>query len=246
MKRIFAAAIVFLALVSQVQAVATPSATSTANKQVEDLKERLATKVAELKKVERKAVFGKVKSVSISSVTIETKTKNLKIELPDTVVVIQYLKGQRTKLTTGDIDKDDMVAVFGEYDATVDILKASVIVIQNTVTQRVTGTITAIDKTDYTLTMTGDDGKTYVMDIETTTKAITWDQTSGITKWGFSKMNIGNFIEVLGSPVPKKENRLSAVRILDLGNSSTSTTTSAPSPTPSSASASATPTKLPN
>lgn len=227
---------------TQVKAVsvATPTATTNTTKQIEDLKDRLATKVAELRKTERKAMGGNVKSVSISSITIETKTKDIKIELPDDVVVIQYLKGQRTKLTTGDIDKGDSVAVFGTYDATVDIMKASVIIIQNTVTQRISGTIAAMDKTEYTLTVAATDRQSYVVDIETTTKAVTWDQTNGIQKYGFSKMNVGDTIQVLGSPVPKKDNRLSGVRILDLGNltnpqtspASTSTITPQATPTP--------------
>ncbi len=48
-------------------APSTPSATPAGNaKQVEDLKDRLATKVAELRKAEKKAMFGPVKSISTS------------------------------------------------------------------------------------------------------------------------------------------------------------------------------------
>lgn len=248
MKQLFVLLIAVAALIwtNQAQAVATPSATMTGtNKQVEDLKERLATRVAELRQTQKRAMFGKVKNVSVSTVTVETKTKDVKIELPDEVNVIQYLKGQRTKLSASNIDKGDTVVVFGDYDATVDILKASVIIIQNTVTQRVSGTITAIDKTDFTLTILAADGKSYVIDIETTTKTLAWDTQQGIQKGGFSKMTVGNTIHVLGTAVAKQDNRISAIRILDLGNFAAAAGTPPPSsasPTPTGGSS---PTKSP-
>src|SRR3989338_292029 len=83
---------------------ATPSAT---NKKIEDLKDRLATKVAELRQTSRRGMYGTVKSTSITSFVVETKTKDVKIELTDTIKVIQYLKGKRTELTTEDISKED-------------------------------------------------------------------------------------------------------------------------------------------
>ncbi|MBI2404767.1 hypothetical protein HYV22_01145 [Candidatus Gottesmanbacteria bacterium] len=246
MRRMFALAIIFAALTwtGQVRAVATPSATTQPNKQVEDLKERLATRVAELRQTQKKAIAGKVKNVSVSTITVETKTKDIKIELPDEIIVIQYLKGVRTKLSSSDIDTGDTVIVFGDYDATVDILKASVIIIQNTVTARASGTITAIDKTDFTLTVLAADGKSYVIDIETTTKALAWGIQQGIQKGGFSKMTVGNTIHVLGTPVANKDNRISAIRIFDLGNLTAAAGAQAPSasPTPTGGSS---PTKSP-
>lgn len=46
-----------------------PSPTSV-NKQVEDLKERLATKVAQLRQSEKRAIYGTVKTVTISTLTV--------------------------------------------------------------------------------------------------------------------------------------------------------------------------------
>ena len=72
-----------------VTAEATPTATAkpAVNAQLEELKDRLATKVAELRDVVRRAVSGTVKTVSISSATVETKTKDIKIELGDDIIV---------------------------------------------------------------------------------------------------------------------------------------------------------------
>ena len=222
-------------------APATPSATPTdaTAKQINDLKDRLATKVAQLRQTQRRAIFGTVKSVSVSTITVATATKDIKIELIDEVKVIQYLnpgptgvKGQRTKLTTNDIAKGDTVVVFGDYDATVDILKANVIIIQNTFPKRIAGTVTAIDKTEFTITVKTNDGQSYIVDIETTTKTFLWDATNGIQKGKFSKITVGDTVSVVGPAPAKKENRFSADRILDLGNVSGGAPTQTPSPNP--------------
>lgn len=206
---------------------ATPTADQ---KQMNDLKDRLATKVAELRQLQRKAIFGSVKAVSTSTATIETKTKDVKIELADEIKIAQMIKGVRTKLTTDNLDKGDQVAVFGEYDATLDLLKAKVIFIQAAPLQRIAGTITEVNKPDYTVSVKTPDGNTYIVDIETVTKISVWTSDKGIAKGGFSKLTVGDSILIMGTPVAKKENRVSASRILNLGN-----LTGTPVPTPTDA-----------
>jgi len=96
---------------------------------------------------------------------------------------------------------------------------------------RVFGTITESKKTDYTITMESKDGKTYVIDFETATKTSVWSKDKGIEKGRFSKLVAADTIVVIGTPVPKKENRISALRILTLGNLSGEK----PTPTPTTA-----------
>lgn len=220
----------FLSLLPVANVAAAPEATPTANvKQIEDLKERLATKVAELRQSQRKAIAGTVKAISVSTATIETKTKDVKIELTDDIVIVQYLKGKRTKLTLDDLAKDDRVVVFGAYDATLDILKAKVVFIQAAPAQRATGTVTAVDAKEFTLTLTSPEGKTVIVDVEKTTKITLWDGQK-MAKAGFSKIAAGDTLHVVGTAVPKKEDRVSAARILDIGNV-TNAPTAAPTPT---------------
>lgn len=234
-------------------ATATPSATpkistaSATTKKIEDLKDRLATKVAELRQTSRRALYGTVKSTSITSFVVETKTKDIKIELMDELKVIQYLKGKRTVLTSEDIAKDDLVAVFGEHDATLDLLKATIVVIHSPSPARISGTVSARDDTEFTLTITTPQGQTMTIDIEKATKTFAWDrQKKEIVKSGFSKIMAGATVHVVGFPVPKKEQRLSADRILDLGDltaPANQATQLTPTPTEKLASPSATPTK---
>jgi len=213
---------------------ATPSPTAAPkNQQIEDLKDRLATKVAELRKLERRAVYGTVKAKTISTLTVETETKDVKIELTDDIKIFQILKAKRTALTIDDVAKDDIVTIFGEYDTAVEVLKAKVIFIQNTVSiKRIIGTIKETNKTDYTLTVETKDATSYIVDFETFTKTSLWSAKDGLLKGGFSKLIPGDIVAVTGTAVPKKENRVSATRILNLGDLTGVLPT--PSPTPAS------------
>lgn len=208
---------VFAAVAATPSAATTESATNSGTK-LEELKERLATKVAELRTSEKRAIYGTVKSKSLTTLVVETKIKDLKVELTDDVKIFQYLKGKRTELTLDDLTKGDSVTVYGDYDTTLDLLKATYILIQAIQPLRISGTIGAIDRNDYSLTLKSPDGQTYTIDIETITKITRWDKTNKFAKSGFSRMTEGETIHVVGSPVPKKENRISGIRILNLGN----------------------------
>jgi len=198
----------------------TPTPTvSEKSKQIDDLKERLATKVAELKQSQRQAIYGTIKSVSVSTFTVETATKDLKIELTDDIKIFQKIKGVRTALTINDLAKGDIVTVFGEYDATLELLKAKVVFIQSTDPVRIFGTITDVNKTDYTITITSIDSKTYTIDFETVTKTLQWNGKT-LEKGGFSKLIVGDTIHITGTAVAKKENRVSAMRITNIGSTS--------------------------
>lgn len=229
----------FVSLTSSVHPVLAATATSSATKptgqtNLEDLKERLATKVAELRDIITRALSGTITSVSISSAMIETTTKNYKIEFEDEIKVAQIINGKRTDLTIDDIDKNDRVTVFGSYDTTLELLKAKFIFIEsNKVLTRIIGTITDIDREGFALTIQTIDEKIMTADIEKTTKATGWTAENGIVKSGFSKMAIGDTVHVIGTLDPKNDTNVSAARILDLGNLSgeiTPTVTLAPSP----------------
>ena len=224
---------------------ATPSTTPKTTQDLEALKDRLATKVAELRDVVKRAMSGTVKSVSISSATIETKTKDVKIELADDITVTQLIDGKRTTLTVDDISKDDPITVFGSYDATLDLLKAKVIFIESTkVYEHISGLVTDVDREAFTVIIKTAEGRSLTIDIEKATKTNIWSKADGIAKGGFSKILVGDTLHIVGSAVPKKENRISALRILNIGNLSGIVPTTTITPT-SVASESATPKSTP-
>lgn len=206
---------------------AAPNTTTLKQKQIDDLKERVATKVAQLRQSEKRAMYGTVKSTSLSSLTVETPTKDVKIELTDTILVAQIIKDKRTKLAIDDVSKGDVVTVFGDYDTTLDILRAKAIYIQTPPPMLVYGAVTDVNKKDFTLTLSTALGQTYVVDIEKITKTLVWSKEKGIVKAGFSTITIGDSVHVAGTTEPKKDNSISAMRVLSVGN-----LTGAPGPSP--------------
>jgi len=231
-------------VVAQTDATATatkmPIPTIDKTKQIEELKDRLATKVAELRQTQRMGVYGTITAVSISTFSIETKTKNLKIEFTDDITVFQNLKGKRTELKQEDLAKNDVVTVFGEYDTTLELLKAKIIFIHNVEPIKISGIIQAVNKTDYSFDIKTPEGKTYTVDFETVTKTSLWNGKT-TEKGGFSKLLIGDTVHIIGSLVPKKENRISALRIVDL-NQFGAPEIALPTPAVETASVSGTPT----
>jgi len=212
--------------------------------------------VAELRTVVKRAMYGTVKSVSMTSAAVETKTKDIKIELTDDVVVSQIISGKRTVLSIEDLEVKDPITVFGSYDETLDLLKAQYIFIESaTNTTHVAGTVADVDSEDFVLTVNTKEGRTITIDIEKTTKTTAWTPSGGIVKGGFSKIAIGDTVHIIGTPDKKSDNRISATRILDLGNitgaASAPTVTTAPSPeatssvTPKSTTPKPTPTPTP-
>ncbi len=241
-------ALILATSVSAATPTATPSSTATPGptSQINDLKERLATKVAELRQTQKKAIYGIIKAVTVSTFTVETKTNDLKIELTDDIAVFQTLRGKRTELTTEDLAKDDIVTVFGNFDTGLDLLNARIAIIQSKPLTRISGVVTEIDREEFTVTLKSPDGKTSVVDIEKTTQALAFDPAKGLVKGGFSKMETGKTVHVVGTLSTKEDNRISAARVIDLGDQSGDQTTPTPTveATPT-ASASATPRSTP-
>ncbi len=229
---VFLSIIIHPVFAQETPADVTPTTDKT--QQIEDLKDRLATKVAELRQSKRMAAYGTIKSVSISTFVVETKTKDLKIELTDDLKVFQMLKGKRTELKTDNLEKGDVVTVFGEYDTTLELLQAKVVFIQSAPPVQLMGVVTETDKKEYTVTVETTDKTIYTIDFETTTKTNLWNGTT-LEKGGFSSFVVGDIIFVTGTAVPKKENRISATRITDFPSQVRGATTSnaaSPSATP--------------
>lgn len=232
--------VIISAFVITTSVYAASTATPDAQQKLDTLKDRLASAATQLKQSQKRAIFGTVKTTSVSTITVSTKTSDIKIELTDTISVFQILKGKRTTLTTEQLTKGDDVVVFGDYDTNLEILKAQVIFIQDSIPERLSGTITAVNKKDYTLTIETQSRQSYIIDFETTTKNFSWTKDKGVQKAGFTQLIIGDTIHVLETQNPKIANRVSAIRILDIGNLTGATPTSAPTPTKA-ASPSATP-----
>lgn len=251
MKKIVVTLSIFTILVfttSFVQAadVATPSATGVIDKlkQIEMLKEKIATKVAQLRENEKSGVSGKVKSVGDTTITLTTKTGEKTVSFLEDTIFFKMTDGVKSDpldyKQAKNLKEGDTLAVLGYFDSSHNTFSAKYVYLSTSPTHLM-GKIADIDKANYTITATDTAGNTLV-DIETYTKMYTYNTKTGLVRAGFSKFRTSDLVHIFATANPKEENRASALKIIDLtfGNQITST----PSATPSrESSISATPTE---
>jgi hypothetical protein len=77
-----------------------------------------------------------------------------------------------------------------------------------------TGTISTIDREDFTITLTSEDQKKTLFDIETATKISVYNKDDGLTKHGFSKLETGDRVSIVGFPDKKDPKRYVSTRII--------------------------------
>jgi len=76
------------------------------------------------------------------------------------------------------------------------------------------GTISDVNKTDYTITLAMENGKSYLVDIESVTKTTSYADDGTPEKSGFTKIEAGTRARIIGYADKKEANRMVATRIL--------------------------------
>ncbi|MDH7476390.1 MAG: hypothetical protein QHH09_02880 [Microgenomates group bacterium] len=201
---------------SETPNVATNSAKPTIEKDVEVFKEKIATKVAELVKEEKKAFAGRIISFKDNFIEIkkdENTTYSIKIDT--TLTKIYQITGQGKKeITLDDLNKDDYIIVTGPLiDKTVN---ANYIYVDEQFTV-LAGKIIETNTEDYSIKVSTLAKEDYILDIETSTKMNMINvKTLEIEKTGFSKLkNNDRVVFVIKKGAKKEEkNRFSASKIL--------------------------------
>lgn len=191
---------------------ATPSSTVIDNlKKIQNLKEKIATKVAEIRQKEKTGIFGIIKKIDKTQITVTAKNQDKSFTLTEDTIYYSLTDGTKKESSLKNLKEKDSITIFGYYDEGKTVLSAKYIYIEKP-NLHLTGKIADIDKTNYTLTLKDPRGNTLV-DIENFTKMSVFSKEKGLVKIGFSKLNIGNTIHLIASQNAKEENRVTALRI---------------------------------
>ena len=218
-------------LVFQTALAQTPEEGQTEQEKIEDLKERVATKVAQLRSQVYKALLGEIVSVDKESLVLKTAQGEKKILLTEEITILKISRGRGTSLSLANIKVGERVAVIGSADAEGEFVAKIILV--KTLPLNINGVIENIDQENFVVTVKNNQrGITYLVEVETTTKIQTWDKEGGVKKSGFSKLQVGDRVHVNGLAVSGETNRLSAVRILALPGRAAGITGVTPTPTP--------------
>lgn len=179
--------------------------------QINNLKEKIASRVAQLNLVEKRGLVATVKDISGNQLTIVDVNK---IERNIDVDEITKFSSSSSKDSFGlsDLKAGNVISVVGLYNKDSKRLLARFI---DAYTSPIyaSGSITSLDKTEFTLTLAMEEGKSYIVDVENLTKISSYsDDTS--EKLGFSKITEGTRAIIIGYADKKEKNRMVATRVL--------------------------------
>lgn len=189
----------------------TPSALDKLKK-IEVLKEKIATKVAELREKEQGGIAGIIKSIEAKQMILTQKgEEKITTYSEDTSFYQLTTSGKTEILDIKKLETGDSIAVLGYFDDSRVTLSAKYIFISSP-SARIIGKIADIDKSKFTITVKENQGDSLI-DIETYSKLFTYSKGKGLIKAGFSKLAIGDTVHIAAIVNPKEENRYSALRL---------------------------------
>lgn len=196
---------------------ATPSGAIKIDKEVIDLKERVAKSVAENRKKDQKAISGfailKDGVVRVKDIDNEIEYE---IKIDSSLTKIYQIQGLTKKeVKSDDIKKDAYVIVTGPIvDKTIN---ANIVFIDEAFIVQ-TGKISELNKTDFYIKLTTLDKNNITLDIESGTKQNMLNiKTLEIERTGFSKIKEGDTIHFVAKRDTGSQNsggRLAAYKIL--------------------------------
>lgn len=181
-------------------------------KQIEIFKEKIATKVAQVRNEDKGAIYGQIKSIENNNIVVTSLKNDRKINFSEDTLIFKLDNNIKKEAKSADFKKDIFISAFGNYNDNREILLAKFIYIEEYLT-RIAGKITDLDKANFTLTVKANSA-VYLIDIEKYTKTIIFEKGKGIVKGGFSKFKVGDSVFTVVTPNTKEENRFFADRII--------------------------------
>ncbi len=192
-----------------------PTVTGSDESAIQGLKDKIADKVAEIRKKNNRAVAGRVLSISASSIKIKTEDQSeFEVKLDEALTKYYQITGaQQKEIENGDIEKDDYIIVTGVINEKT-VTANSVFIDQEYFVG--SGKISEVDSDNYTIKVIAPDKTVYNLSIETVTRQqIINIKTLEIERIGFSKIIAGDSIhfavKVAGD---EKNNTYQAEKIL--------------------------------
>jgi hypothetical protein len=193
---------------------ASTSPTIVVDKDIQQLKDKIANKVSEIRKENNKAISGFVLKIDGNNMQLNNKEDVNQVKFDDTLTkVFKVLGTTKKEIKTSDISKDDYAIASGVV--TDNVITANVVLIDENFLVD-SGKITEINKDTYNIKVLTSDKNTYSLDIETSTKQYMIDiKTLSRDTIGFSKLKEGDMVHFVVKKTGKeKDNNYPAVKIL--------------------------------
>ncbi len=180
--------------------------------QINNLKEKVASKVAELRLVEKRGIIGVVTQTSDNKITMNDVNGETRYVDVDELTKFSS-PDEKGTFGISDITKGMQLSVIGLYNKdSKRILARFVDVVP--LPFYVSGQVSAIDKVNFTITVINAEQDKALVDIENITKISTSTEADGLSKIGFSKLQTGDRVHIFGYANKNDKKRLTATRII--------------------------------
>ncbi len=172
----------------------------------------IASRVAQLKLVEKRGIIGIVTEVTSTQITITDSQDNTRFVDVDELTKFsnQAFKGA---FGISDITKDSTVGILGLYNKESRRILARFVNITTTPVI-IHGGVSAIDNENFTINIATEEGKQMTVEVENLTRTYSFTQKDGYIRSGFSKIKVNFNIIAIGVLDKKDKNRLIATRII--------------------------------
>ena len=206
---------IFVSIPAQAGAVSPtlqPSANEKLGQKINDLKERIASRVAELKLVERRGILGKVTNATNTQVTLSDLQNNIRFVDVDEITKFSS-PSAKGSFGISDITKGTTIGVLGLYNKeSRRTLARFVDVVDNPTIFH--GAIANINEDDFSFELNTADKKSYTVDIEKSTRTLSYSKENGLTKSGFAKLKEGYRVAMIGFMNTKIPSRITATKVI--------------------------------
>lgn len=181
--------------------------------QIDSLKEKIASKVAQLNLVEKRGIAGTVTDVNSTQITINDVQNNTRFNDVDEITA--FSAPGNNSFGISDLTKGTFVSILGLYNKDSQRILARFVDVITPPTY-LTGIISSIDRVNGQFNIIDENNKTTLIDVEDITKTYTFTQATDIVKSGFSKLNVGDTVFIMGYPDQKISSMIVANRITQL------------------------------
>lgn len=194
----------------------TPTSESLNQEQINALTNRIASRVAQLKLVERRGIIGKVTEVSSTNITITDAKGDTRF-----VDVDEFTKfsspSSKPSFGISDITKGSTIGILGLYNKESRRILARFIDVVH-LPEIIHGYISSVDLKNFVLTVASENATAQDTDVETTTIILSYEDTQRLARSGFSKLTEGENVVVIGFYDIKNNQRLIASKIIAFPN----------------------------
>lgn len=182
---------------------------------LEKLGNEIASKTAQLNLVEKRGIIGTVTDSSNVQITLTDTNDNTRFV--DVDELTKFFSDSNKSFGISDVKKGMTLGVLGLYNKQSRRILARDVDAETAFPTIIFGEVSAIDKTNYELTVVKANGGTAVIEIQDVTKSYTF-LDGNLTKSGFSKVQTTQTISVTGFPDKQDANKISASQIITLPN----------------------------